>query len=807
MADPTVLKIALAGLLHDVGKFAQGCLELSRQYRQDNEDIYQPKYDGRPSHVHALYTAAFLEKVSDKLPQEATARQWGKGEVEDTLMNLAACHHAPKTAMQWIVTQADRISSGLDRATFEKGESIAFKDFKRTRLIPVLESLGPTRAKRFKKVDEYRFRYPLSTLSAQTIFPQEEKTLEKKQAEQEYKSLFDQFQENLANLAHRGNIRLWAEHFDSLWMNYSSTIPAARVGDVVHDVSLYDHCRSTAALAGALYRFHAATNTLNETSIKQGDTEKFLLVSGDFYGIQDFIFSAGGETRKFRSKLLRGRSFAVSLFSELAADLVCRKLELPFLSVVMNAAGKFHLIAPNTPEAKQAIQEAETIINDWLFGQTYGQSSLGLSATPASPNEFYAGGFADLWQRHLKNMEARKFHKVDLQRHGGSVEDYLDAFINDQSQVKHPLCPLCGKRPSTRAAENDLIFHPDTTSSCDLCRDHVFLGKNLVKNPLVAVYYGDHNGLKPDNRLIASIFGQYQISFDDKVTDKQANAGSLLKLWQVQGAADGSIPASVTTRLINGHVPCYRQADNRDTCLLESAKTEEKVLDFIEQIKEGAPKTFSHIAIKARHRNEHDKCLGVEALGVLKADVDNLGMLFGCGLPDEKFTLSRLVTVSRQLNNFFVLYLPHLLATSEEFYDTYTVFAGGDDLFLIGPWNRMADLAAHLNQRFTEYACGNEEITFSAGVTVHKPHVPVDKMAEAAEEALAEAKKSGRNRITMFGETVTWDVFKNLLQARTDMKQWLAHKYIGDAMFYRFNYLVAMAEMEKQIMAAIPGLP
>jgi len=31
--NDTVLKIALAGLLHDVGKFAQGCLELSRQYR------------------------------------------------------------------------------------------------------------------------------------------------------------------------------------------------------------------------------------------------------------------------------------------------------------------------------------------------------------------------------------------------------------------------------------------------------------------------------------------------------------------------------------------------------------------------------------------------------------------------------------------------------------------------------------------------------------------------------------------------------------------------------------------------------
>lgn len=121
-------------------------------------------------------------------------------------------------------------------------------------------------------------------------------------------------------------------------------IPAARVGDVVHDVSLYDHSRTTAAFAAALYLYHQATDSLNETAIRKGETEKFLLVSGDFYGIQDFIFSASGERQTHRSKILRGRSFAVSLFSELAADMLCRELGLPSSAVVLNAAGKFHLI-------------------------------------------------------------------------------------------------------------------------------------------------------------------------------------------------------------------------------------------------------------------------------------------------------------------------------------------------------------------------------------------------------------------------------------------------------------------------------
>ncbi|MBU3984848.1 MAG: HD domain-containing protein, partial [Proteobacteria bacterium] len=166
MADATVTKIALAGLLHDIGKFAQGSMEITSQYRHDNEDIYQPKYDGHPTHVHALYTAAFLEQAGELFPPELTARQWGEGEIEDTFLNLAACHHSPRTPMQWIITAADRISSGLDRATFEKGESIAFKDYKRTRLLPILESLGPKKIDKLKKADDFAFRYPLAPLSA-----------------------------------------------------------------------------------------------------------------------------------------------------------------------------------------------------------------------------------------------------------------------------------------------------------------------------------------------------------------------------------------------------------------------------------------------------------------------------------------------------------------------------------------------------------------------------------------------------------------------------------------------------------------
>jgi CRISPR-associated protein Csm1 len=134
------------------------------------------------------------------------------------------------------------------------------------------------------------------------------------------------------------------------------------------------------------------------------------------------------------------------------------------------------------------------------------------------------------------------------------------------------------------------------------------------------------------------------------------------------------------------------------------------------------------------------------------------------------------------------------------FQEVYTVFAGGDDLFLIGPWNVMAPLVSYLAEQFQKYVCENPAITFSAGISVHKPHVPVDKLARAAEESLEHSKNTKRkNSITMFGQTVSRDTFDTLLKNREEMESWLRKKYISKAMMYRFNHLITLAEKEKAV--------
>jgi len=172
-------------------------------------------------------------------------------------------------------------------------------------------------------------------------------------------------------------------------------------------------------------------------------------------------------------------------------------------------------------------------------------------------------------------------------------------------------------------------------------------------------------------------------------------------------------------------------------------------------------------------------------------------------LKPERFTLSRLATLSRQLDWYFTLYLPHLLKTNPQFMDIYTVFAGGDDLFLIGPWNRVIELVGLLRQTFAEYVCHNQEIHFSAGISLHKPHTPLDKLAERAEAALGKSKtvdEGRRNRITLFSETVQWDQYIRLKEIRDILQRWYDKKLINNAMIYRLNDFIRMADTERVIL-------
>ena len=805
----TQYAVTLAALLHDIGKFAERAgMEVSRQYSTDNAGLYQ-KYNSeqkRHTHQHALYSAAFIERYADLLP---AVDEPGAAKSGNSLINLAAMHHKPETPLQAIVTEADRLSSGIDRQVFEGDEQgIAIKHFRRTRLIPIAEEM--LRGEEFHHGatnDSYLFRYPLTELSPNRIFPlkrTETEPLDDTTARAEYATLFQRFLEALALLEQRDQPALWLEHFDSLYQQFTSCIPAATVGKVIPDVSLYDHSRATAALATALCRFHTATRSLNEQAIHDRKQDKYLLVSGDFYGIQSFIFCEGGSSNKAAAKLLRGRSFAVSLLSELSADLLCRDLGLPVTSILLNAAGKFTVLAANLPESRETVQRVEERINNWLIERYFGEVTIGFSTVEASGDDFdmQSGRFAQLWSKLGRCSDARKYRKFDLERHAGVVAGFLDSIDN-----RYRLCPFCGKRAGNPETRNDELLKQllgDHGAACFTCRDHIYLGNRLVKSDRLAVLKQGKG--KPGGKLKEPLFGDYQLVFDptSAALETSLKQGNVLRYWYV-GRIGEQMPVGVTVRFISGYIPTYTQGDQDDLYrLLHGEKSAQKKDELYGMIAEGGAKSFHHIAKMAlvSHPETEEKFTGSEALGFLKADVDNLGNLFACGLPENRLNLSRLATFSRQMNSFFSLYLPYRFAHEQRYQDMYTVFAGGDDLFLVGPWNRTIDFAAELHREFSRFACDNKKITLSAGISVNKPGIPVPNQAEHAETALERAKSSGKNSLTLFGETVTWKEFSRLLEIRDTLTAWQKQGYIGKALLYRLNEFIEMAKREKNLRAS-----
>jgi len=796
MSD-TVYSIALAGLLHDVGKFAERAgMEVSQQYRNDNEHLYQPHYDGRSSHKHALYSAAFIERFSNMLP---VIDDESAGRSGNSLINLAAMHHKPETALQWIVAQADRLSSGLDRQVFEGDETgTAYRDFRKTRLIPLAEELRLNgKFDNDDTLESYKHRYRLRELSPAQVFPVSRSVAEPSDnaaAMKEYAALFTDFSAALEKLSHRNSPALWLDHFTCIWERFTAAIPAATVGKVIPDVSLYDHSRATAALATALYCYHNSTDSLNEAAVKASAAQKFLLITGDFYGIQNFIFSSGGSTNRAAAKLLRGRSFAVSILSELASNRLCQTFGLPLTSILLDAAGKFTLIAPNLPETVADLTEVEEELNRWLIENYYGEVSIGFSSVTASPDDFAKGKFPELWERLGRAADLKKYRKLDL-GNAGVVAGYLDSFDNTLS-----LCPFCGKRPADIKTKGDQYIG-ENEAACLICRDHIHLGAKLIKSKTMAVI--DARASFSGNRLKGPLFGLYQLSFDlDKETSNElAGDGRLLHLVSL-ARAGAVFDLSLAVRYISGYVPVYTPDDEHDNRLLHGKGSDETKLELIAMLKEGGAKSFQHIAKGAltSRSDSDDKFSGVEALGILKADVDNLGKLFACGLPVDRLNLSRLATFSRQMNSFFSMYLPNLLATDVRFQNIYTVFAGGDDLFLIGPWNRIIEFAGELQSQFAAFACGNPDITISAGITVDKPGVPVPTIAGQAEQALEASKHGGRSRLTLFGETVTWNEFADLQTKRDKLQVWQDSGVMGKALIYRLNEFIDMAKKEKELL-------
>lgn len=810
-------RVALAAYLHDLGKFAE---RARLPVPPDRLDAHLTQYcpyhqaGGRSwhTHRHAAYTALAWELIERQFPEligsDVTPfAAWNAPDVDDSIVNAASRHHKPETFLQWIVATADRVASGFEREAFEaynaaRDETREGRNHYTARLLTLFEQVSLNRARELKTRQDFHYRYPLRPLSVEALFPVQAKgyeTADDHVAQQEYAKLWEDFCHALDTIpgSHRSSWPLWLDHFDSAWACHTHAIPAATAFGTRPEVSLYDHSRATAALATALWRYHndrgddpeQVRKILADGARPDWCENKLLLVQGDFFGIQEFIFAGGGETQKKAAKLLRGRSFHISLLTECAALSILDSLGLPPTSQVINAAGKFLIVAPHTQATVTALKRVQAVLDDWFLQHCHGQSGIGLAWLPACCNDFLRGRgngeppFRILMKRlfeQLQEAKARRFNLCATTSPSPLFEGFLDRF--------DPLLGVCavdGRSPATRLK--------DGIPMCELSADQIEVGRHLVTQSRVLISREslDHNTLS------LPIFGYYvQFTGEEEKSGRFgpiARTGNLRRVWDFTLPRQGDAPLfnGYARRFINGYVPRFGQQN-----AWEQGRYERLPAELRDGWEPDAPKTLEHLACDDRQPDEQHRYRGIEALMTLKGDVDNLGLLFESGL--EPPTFAKMAALSRQMNAFFAVWLPWHCSLKRP--SVYTVFAGGDDFFLIGPWHSTMQLAREMRTEFSRYVAGNPQIHFSAGLSMTKPGLPVRQMGQLAEEALDHSKgrrdREGllvKNAVTCFGQTVSWQEWEALWSIGDEIERVAKELNLPTGYLYGLQFLADMA--------------
>lgn len=737
-----VHKIALAGLLHDVGKFMQRAeVPLSPASKGMDSSIC-PVWQGRYSHKHVLWTSEFFEQF---------AGHWHLGVSPDkeTIAKLASYHHLPESnsKLQELIRLADHLSSGSDRQEDEEAHNDR-EQYKKARMHVIFDYLHLG----VKKNDKAEYRYELDPLDgdAENCFPTHIGNLNPKEGEKiirGYGELWDSFREELDGIKTK-DIEGFTIAMLSLLEKYTWCIPSSTMDRP--DISLFDHAKTTAAIATALYRYHESRNDLSKAVLTTNDeTQKFRLLVGDLSGIQKYIFDIKNVGVGGTAKRLRARSFYLSVLAESASHALLHAFELPFTNLIIASGGKFYLLLPNTGDSEKIIAGLEHIFSDWLIKNVNGEIALNIASVPCSCKEIL--NFNTVLKKAndaLQNVKERAFASCLADDSGWNENTFVLSdrlFTDDES-----LCPSCRKFPGTKQMNEGVVF-------CVHCADDVQLGRELAKAVGVQFFIGEKGKYK--------LFANYSFSIARNKGEfsKDAYLVQQFNYWEF-----GQTEVALKPRPFANYIPRF---DDQLCRYCDKSDCSEKVNAEIDN-----PKFFTCLAEASRGR---------KALGVFKADVDSLGLIFINGFRSEKEKcISRITTLSRLLDTFFTGRLDYLLR--EEFKDVYTVYAGGDDLLMLGPWEQVLRFSKRVRDEFEMYTCKNPSFTLSAGVAMAKPRLPVYAAIASAEELLEQAKRKKttgadepKNQLATLGGLIKWTDFETVQKEADRLASWQEEKKVS----------------------------
>lgn len=483
-------------------------------------------------------------------------------------------------------------------------------------------------------------------------------------------------------------------------------------------VSFYDAVKSAAAIHDCLAH-------------GQPDAP-FLLVSGDFSGIQEAIYTISS---RGALKTLRGRSFLLELLTEHIVYEVQQATGASRYSSIFSGGGGLSLLVPNTPENQRAIHDFAQVLNAWIMAQLGSQLFLAMHCEPLCARDLASLQFAEKWEWIAEKLRKQKWRK-----------------FWDDPTFQDLFCPQMPKQLANQEAcqithrddlpEEEMTEVPEVGRVSKLAYHLLKLGDRLTESTCIVRTSSTQPNLPDGTLRFPTHRGQYaayQATQRAKVSDYDARW--LVNSWNLEDYDEKTFPFLYAD---------YVRAVADLPTLAQAHEKEEYQRDYGREMDrpEGSTASFSGLAKAAQ---------GSELIGCMRMDVDDSGKLF---YQASHLGIAALSNLSRSMNLFFKGYLNEICsmklgdfgkkgfpvditgAKSEKTNgrNVSIVYAGGDDLFIVGAWDDVAELAFDINTCFQAFSCENPEVHLSGGVTLHKPKFPLYQMARTAEQAEKAAK-------------------------------------------------------------------
>ena len=640
----------------------------------------------------------------------------------------------------YIVYEADNIAAAVDRRDLEEGdENTSTQKFdKELPLQSIFRVFGG-------KTSTQPLQYYLRGIDVSDHFnyPESDKTI--CASSDKYKALYDVL---VQNFQQQPIDKMSVNELLRIYEDTVSYMPSSTATDQANDISLYMHSKITAAVAHSMVHYFEEQGITDykeycyQNSKKFREMSAFRLISGDISGIQNFIYTIPS---KGALKSLRGRSFYLEILMEQIVDELLDALQLTRTNLIYNGGGHFYVLAPNTTKTCTAIESMEKSINEWFLTVFDTKLYLALGSATATAAELIQS------QRALFRKVSQSVGEAKSKRYS---EQHLTDLFNPNSMYNTVLhgereCSIC----HTSTATLSPYGKGTDAEACPICNGLYRLGEQIVDSRDTVFVLA-----RPNNSDTCESIPKVEVY----VNNWNDDADNLrLYLYVVTEASLQKFEAN--------HEILRIYSKN-------TAKTGHNVFnriwlaDYVARKDNGQVYEFEELATSSGLGEDK----GIKRLGVLRADVDNLGAAFIGGFISEgsdrfKYgTLSRYADLSRDLAMFFKVAVNKMAQGDVQGFGTsvmpftiwankqvttrkiHVIYSGGDDVFLVGAWDELLELAIDIREKLAEVT--DNKITMSAGLALFSPSYPISQMATITGLLESVAKDNdGKDSIALFG--------------------------------------------------------